>query len=316
MQVTLDKMIADRRPEAEINAYKEQMKNVSDYHASVREMARKQLLGYYGLAFAFAGVAGMPLVGGAKFLAQLLSDEFTDTPRDINAELNEVMGDYAWKGPMNKILGVELASRTGWNDMFWKDEPSNASEQTAFGYLGERAFGPIYSMATKSWHGLQLFKDGQFERGLEMMAPVAITNNMKAMRYAMEGAKTESGKPIVDDVNDYNAFMQALGFAPADVAEAREKAGNMSAFQKKLDAQRNSVLSKVYAASEIGNPEDIDDAYKKVDAFNEAFPDNPITGKQIARHIKQIHERESTAINGFTPKKQWRSTLEGEYGED
>ena len=302
-----------RSTDAEIEDYKTHINGLKENYQATRKIAMKTLLGYYISAFAMSGVSGMPLVGGAKYLAQLLSDEFADTPHDIDAELQDVMGEFMYKGPINALMGIEMADRTGWNDMFWKEDPSHMAESSAFGWLGERAFGPIYGVASKTLHGLSLFKDGQFERGLEMIAPVAISNVMKALRYETEGAKTESGKVLTDDVNGYNALMQAIGFAPTKVNEARARQGAMSEMQKKLDSQRNGLLTKMYSAEERMDSDDMASVYEKIYKYNEAFPDNPITEREIDRHIKTMHNRERDAIGGFQAKKKWAGYLRNEY---
>jgi len=314
LDATLQGMKDAGKTPAEIKAYEDHISTLKDNYQATRKMAMKTLLGYYATAFAMSGVSGMPLVGGLKYLAQLLSDEFADAPHDIDAELHDLMGEFMYKGPINALMGIEMADRTGWNDMFWKEEPSHMAESSAFGWLGERAFGPIYSLASKSYHGLQLFKDGQFERGLEMVMPTAIANVAKALRYASEGAKTESGRVLSDDVNGYNVLMQAIGFAPTKVNEPRARQEAMSEMQKKLDSQRNSLLTKMYSAEERGDADDMTNVYERIYKYNETFPDNPITESDIDRHRNTMHSREQNAVDGFQAKKKWAGYLREEYG--
>jgi hypothetical protein len=87
----------------------------------------------------------------------------------------------------------------------------------------------------------------------------------------------------------------------------------MSEMQKKLDSQRNGLLTKMYSAEERMDSDDMTSTYEKIYKYNEAFPDNPITEREIDRHIKTMHNRERDAIGGFQAKKKWAGYLRNEY---
>ena len=280
----------------------------------IRAMARRQMAGIYGAAFAFAGVSGMPMVGATKFLMnQLMSD--ADRPYDADAEAKQAMGDLAWKGPINHFLNIDVADRTGWNGMLWKDDPKRLAEIGAFGYIAERAMGPTYSALVGTGTALSHFKEGNFERGFESMAPAAIRNILKMYRFAKNDSATTPQGLKIGDVNTYNALMQGLGFAPADIAEARAEAGAMKTEQKQILDRRNALLDQVYAATENGNMEATEEIYAAIDRFNERTDyADPITGKTIRTTIKDHQKKEMDAINGFAPNKRLRDLLEKDRG--
>jgi hypothetical protein len=86
----------------------------------VRDAARKELMGYFGTAYVFAGAQGMPLVGAGMTLVSALNGIFgdDDEPYDPEFALREAIGLFNYKGPVNYLTGVDIASRTGWTGMF------------------------------------------------------------------------------------------------------------------------------------------------------------------------------------------------------
>ena len=127
----------------------------------IRDVARKQLLGIMGTSFVFAGVSGMPLAGAGTMLANLLMND-KDKPFDAETELENSLGSLAYKGPINQLLNLEISSRTGWNDMFWKDDPKRMAEVGAFDYIAERAMGPAYSALIQTGEAFSNFQQGHF----------------------------------------------------------------------------------------------------------------------------------------------------------
>ena len=311
----IKQMRAEGRSEEEIKQYKAQVENYRQNLPAIRAVARRQLLGFYGLAFAFAGVSGMPLVGAGKMLASLLFND-KDKPYDPDEEALKAMGPTVWKGILNGMINAEVSSRTGWNDMFWKDDPKRMAEVGAFNFLMERSMGPLYSAATQMTDGYKQFMQGNYERGLEAMMPVAIRNGMKAMRYATEGAKTSNGEKLVDNVNAYNAVLQGLGFAPADVAEARARTTAMSNMQKEIMNRRTILIDQAYAAHKNNDYDTLRDVNESIRNFNKVNPGVPINGATLQSSYQNREKKEQAAIHGFTPSAKLRQELLEEYPEE
>jgi hypothetical protein len=97
-----------------------------EQNRDIRRIARRQLLGIYGMASAFAGVKGLPFYGFAETVAQMLNALFgdDDEPFDFDTEMREFFGELAYKGPVNFLTNLEIANRTGVaQDLIFRDDP-------------------------------------------------------------------------------------------------------------------------------------------------------------------------------------------------
>jgi hypothetical protein len=283
-------------------AYKEAAKGESP---EVRKAARRELLGYFGTAYVFAGVQGMPLVGAGMTLAGLLNSAFgdDDEPYDLDEEMKKAIGLFNTKGPLNAALNVDFASRTGWTGMFWRDDPKRMAEVGPVTYTMEQLLGPAYSYAVgvpRAWDQLER---GNYARAFEQMSPRAVGNISKGIRYATEGALTPDGTPLVDDVNAYNAFMQVFGFRPADVAEAGEEAGAAKGIEQKLRDRRNALIARAAMARMVGDTEGYLEAREEALEFSQKVPTARITDQTIIDAVKRREKKMRDSVNGVTVSK-------------
>ena len=286
-----------------------------DADPEVRNIARKQLLGIYAMAFTFAGAQGMPLYGALSLLAGMTMGD-DDEPVDTDAIITEAIGDMAYKGPINQLLNIDIASRTGFNGMFWRDNPKRRSEVGTLTYLLEQAAGPSFSAAVNAQKAFGMISDGYVYRGFESMSPVAVKNVMKGMRYIAEGATNKDGVPIVQDVSLYNAFMQLGGFAPADLSEAYARAGAKKATEKALLERRTALLDLLHVAKQNGDTEGVREITERIQVFSQKNPEKPlrITSDTISRSERSHKQREREMVDGIHINKNLRRRLDDLYG--
>jgi dihydroneopterin aldolase len=281
-----------------------------------KKVARRQLIGIYGMNFALAGLQGVPLYGAVQVLANmLLADD--DEPYDLDQEVRESFGMLGYKGPANLIFGVDIASRTGFNGMVWRDDPKRLAEVGYTSYFIEHFLGPTFSTGkTVLQDGPAMMANGQYERGLEKMLPSFLKNPLKAMRYATEGAKNPNGASLVDDVSGYNQFMQIFGFTPQNVSEAYAKAGSMKQADKKLMDRRDGLLDALYLARTNGDIEQMGRIQEKINRYNERNPLPPYVLKpsSVSRSMKARDKALDESVYGvhFSPKALQQ--LEEKYG--
>jgi len=281
-----------------------------------KKVARRQLIGIYGMNFALAGLQGVPLYGAVQVLANmLLADD--DEPYDLDQEVRESFGMLGYKGPANLIFGVDIASRTGFNGMVWRDDPKRLAEVGYTSYFIEHFLGPTFSTGKMVLQdGPAMMANGQYERGLEKMLPSFLKNPLKAMRYATEGAKNPNGASLVDDVSGYNQFMQVFGFTPQNVSEAYAKAGAMKQADKKLMDRRDGLLDALYLARTNGDVEQMSSIQEKINRYNERNPLPPYVLKpsSVSRSMKARDKALEESVYGvhFSPKALQQ--LEEKYG--
>ena len=279
-----------------------------------KRIARRQLLGISGMAYAFAGIQGMPLYGAVSLLAEMMLGS-DDEPFDMDAEIRAAFGDIGYKGPINQMLAIDIASRTGFNGLLWREDPKRLAEVGPTIYALEQAAGPAYGAFRSAERGLKLINEGEIERGMEALVPSFVRNGMKAFRLGTEGALTKDGTPIVDDINAYNVFMQVFGFNPADLAEAQARAGAMKAAEKTILARRGALLDKLDAARMSGDMDGVDEVRDAINNFNDKNPGRRITSETIAQSYQTRRRNERESVDGVTLDRNMRAQLMEEYGQ-
>ena len=285
------------------------------YDKKTRDIARNQLLGIAGMSYIFAGIQGMPMYGAVSLLANMLMDD-DDEPFDMDATIRKSMGDIGYKGPINALLGVDIASRTGFNGLLWRDDPKRLAEIGPSLYMIEQAAGPAYGAFRNAERGLKLINEGEIERGMEALMPSFVRNGLKAFRLGTEGALTKDGIKITDDINAYNVFMQIFGFNPAALAEAQADAGAMKRAEQGIRDRRSALLDKLDGARVNGDSEGVAETMKAIQRFNDKNPEIPINAKTIASSFKSRRRREAESVNGVFLDKKLRARLMDEYGGD
>lgn len=283
--------------------------NMVDASPAERAIARKQLLGVFGATYLVSGIGGLPLFGAAEALAAALMGD-DDEPYDLQQEVLESLGQLGQNGPLNALLKVDIASRTGFNNMFWRDDPKRLAELGLPMYMLERVAGPSMGLVQAQVRGFGKIADGDVQRGLESILPAPLRNPLKAWRYFTEGALTKDGEPIIDNVSTWNSAMQVFGFAPAELAAAQEQITATFAISDKLRQRRTALMFNLYTAIAAGDSEALVDAFTAVDKFNIANPLFRIDGRNMAASFRERQRRSMESVNGIYLPRNLRLTLD------
>jgi hypothetical protein len=283
--------------------------NMIDATPEERSYARKQLLGVYGATYMMAGMKGLPLFGAAEVLAAALMGD-DDEPYDLQQEVIDSVGLLGLNGPLNAALEVDIASRTGFNGMLWRDDTKRLAEIGYPLYIAERVAGPTYGLIQAQIRGIENLMNGDIQRGFESILPAPLRNPIKAARYATEGALTKDGLPIVEDVNAWNATMQIFGFAPAEIAATQERIGATFTISDKLRNRRTALMTNVYTALEAGDNQAMSEAYDAIDKFNEANPSYAINPASLRASFRERRRRVMEAVNGIYLPRNLRIATE------
>jgi hypothetical protein len=284
----------------------------------VRRLAQKQLTGILGMTYAFSGLQGLPTYGAANMFASAVAAMFgdDDEPFDFDESVRTAVGDIGYKGPLNALTNIDIASRTGFNGMVWHDDPRRLAEVGFAPYFIEHFFGPSYqALFVNPGRAITLMKEGQVYRGLETVTPSFVRNPMKAFRFATEGATTTNGAPIVDDVSAYSAFMQIFGFNNAELSEAYARAGSMKKAEQKIAARRTALLDLHFLAKSNGDDDMLAEIKDKIAGYNESYPSNKISPDTLARSYRGHMERIKNSVDGVYLNKKLRNQIIEEYGD-
>jgi hypothetical protein len=274
----------------------------------VKKLAAKQLLGISGMAFIFAGVQGMPFYGAGITFANILNAMFGDDddpfmPKD---EVRNSMDALPYKGVVNQLLMADVAARTGFGNLLWRDDEKRVEEIGPVLFAMEQIFGPSYAAGMGIYRGFEDWSDGHTYRAVESFTPSFIRNNLKAYRYLTEGALTRDRDIIYDDFSKYELFMQTLGFTPIELGSRNEAAGASARARVNLDNRKQALLDRLYLAKVNGDREGYREALEAIKKYNknQVVRDFRAQIKDIGRSMEERRRRAAQSTYGtYTPKK-------------
>jgi hypothetical protein len=235
-----------------------------------------------------AGITGLPMYSVVMALLSFAWEEkerpqeLKDLSRDkwfTEVYLPETLGsitlggyklsalsDIAATGVLNKLTGLDFASRTGLNDMWFREgKETKTSRESVVAAAVERA-GPAASMVLSWVDAYDAFSQGDTQKGLEKVAPAIARNILIANKYATEGAKDNKGNVIAkpEAFNKWDLYGQALGFRSAPLANVQAVNFKLTAIEKRIDNERTQLLNN------------LDRAYRKKDLKEYAKISNDI----------------------------------------
>jgi hypothetical protein len=281
----------------------------------IRKAAMQQIAGTYGMAALFAGVQGLPLFGVAAMVYNLFADDDED---DFETATRKYTGEFLYKGLLNYTTNLEIASRTGLNDLIIRD--SGKQDTQTFATAGmEMLGGPVFGVASKIERGLSMIKEGNVERGIENILPSAISNIMKGIRYANQGTTTLRGDPITGEVNPWNVGAQMFGFAPADYTKQLEINSREKGIDKKVNTDAGKFKRQFYTASRLGDIEGQNEAKQKLLELGKKHPGLEITESTIKDVIdasmKQQKRATKEMVHGVRYSGKMRKELLSDAAE-
>ena len=267
--------------------------------------ARRQLVGIYGMSALFAGAKGIPLY----WIAEAAYNAFADDDEDqFDEVMRRYLGEFWFKGPVNYITNLGIADRVGWTDLIYRDQKGDKADASALSQFLENILGAPYAVVNNVFRGQELIAEGQFWRGVETMLPVALKNPMKAYRYATEGAMTLRGD-LVGEVNGFNAAMQVLGFAPADLLTKYEENAYIKGREDATAGRAKKLLKQYYIALNMGDQERMDAIEDKLFALGDRHPDLGISGETITKSVRARDAISRDMYQGIQINKRMRDEL-------
>lgn len=278
-----------------------------------RKEARTQMLGI-GTMLAFnAGIRGLPLYGIAMMIAGMFSDDGEDPEVELKKTLLEYMPPSLVGMMMDGVpgygLGIELSGRIGFGDLWFRSDDRDREGQEAYNYWLQQVLGASVAIPANWVRGVGQISDGYTWRGIESIVPKAVRDPMRAYRYATEGATTKDGDPIVDDVNGWDVFKQAIGFSPAAINE-QYKLNNVNMNkQKAILGQRSRLLADYYKADKAGDEKKLEEIGTKIDEFSDKYPEMQIDNKSIRRSMKNRDRYRDSNTGGMSYNNNLRDRL-------
>ena len=286
---------------------------------AIRSIARKQVLGIYGMSAAIAGINGLPFYGAAATLANMMGALLGDDDEPFNAkeEVRAFTNEFIYKGPLNYITNLEISNRVGLaNGLLFREDPYSIEQNGYIMTAIMQAMGPVGSYALNIERNAgRLLEQGEYGRFFEAISPSAVRNIIKTGRYMQEGARTIDGQPIVEDLNGYNLFLQAFGFSPASLSSLYENRAAALNYQSKVRAKKQKILKKYYMGVTTGDSDLMREALREFNEFSRSFP-GLVGPDTLERSFKSRQAYEKDLVLGMKFDKGLQSKINDKFLAD
>jgi hypothetical protein len=275
----------------------------------VQKAARKQLAYIFGTAALFSGLRGLPLFGVLALIYDMFKE---DDDEDFGTVVRSNVGELWYKGLVNSITGLSIAERTGLSDLIFRENPFAGDQATLADNFANYFGGPVYGAASRIKRGMDLISEGELQRGVEAIMPVAVSNVLKSYRFATEGANTMRGDPIVGDIGAWNVAAQMLGFTPAEYTKQLEINAALKGIDKTVTTNRSKYLQQMNVARREGDTAEYTEARTRLEKL---YVKHPTLGSQsdmeetIARSQRSFDTSRPKLYHGVTLSNAMRDEL-------
>jgi hypothetical protein len=299
-----------------LGVYDKMLKEQGLSDAEIKErvsVARKQAFGILGSSIFFSGIHGVPIYGAIQLVYDLFAGDEDD---DFNSVVRDYVGEGWYKGAVNKILseagvGIDVASRVRLTGLIiqtnrYQTDPS--AEEFIGYYLG----GPALSVGKRLGRGLFDVYSGEFQRGVENLLPVGISNAYKVLgRYQQDGGiYSRRGDPIYDDITGGEMVGQFFGFAPSEYTRIQENNQRVKRIDIALSRKASELRKQYYLATRQNDYEKAREVLKEINKYNRNHPSFAITQDSIDRSMKQHMKTSVEMYNGVTLSPAMRKILD------
>lgn len=288
-----------------------------------KTQALKEFGGIMGVTFMLAGMSGLPLfstimgIVGAAFRG--LDDK--DKPEDLkklNFELwfrtvfmpnligpTEVFGkklsDIIDRGPTNAFTGLDIASRTSLNDLWFRDSKETRTPREGAVNTAIEHAGPAANMVLSYLDAYQAIADGDMQKAAEKGLPSILRGPVTAMKYFREGAKDYKGAQILakDAFSTGDLFFQAIGIRQDALANHQKVLFDMSKIENGIRFNRENILNNIADSYMKRDDARFRSKLEEMQKFNRKFPTYVIDADAVESAINRRLEKAGTSMRGF-----------------
>jgi hypothetical protein len=274
----------------------------------LRKEAITQLVGWHGSALFLAGVQGVPLYGAASIVWNMLHG---DDEEDFDTAVRTYLDEGWYKGAINKITGVDVATRIRLTELLIQD--NRYSGGTPEEVIGFHLGGPAFSTGKRFYRAVEDFSKGEIERGIESTLPAGLANMYKTLPFGRyqrdEGILTRRGDPIYDDISSGEMLGQFFGFAPNEYTKRQELNYRAKEIDRTVNEKRSLLLKKIYMATRVGDGEERRVIFDEIRKFNQKHPTAAIDYRSLKRSMKQHAKTSAVMHNGILLSPAMRNVL-------
>lgn len=259
--------------------------------------AAKIFFGTLGTTFILSGAAGLPMFSAVMGLigwawGAIDDDEKPKDAKDLDFILwfrtvflpeqlghitigDKKLSDVVDRGLLNAFTGLDFASRTQLNDLWFRDlKETRTAREELTQYAIEKA-GPGVNMILSWADAYEAFKNGDYQKGVEKISPALIRNLVLTHKYATEGAKDNKGAQIMskDAFTTGELIGQAIGFRSDLLANTQNVTFKLIGIQQKIENERQKLFDNIDREYRNKNFKAYNNILTKdVVAFNKKYP--------------------------------------------
>ena len=150
-------------------------------------------------------------------------------------------------GAGNYITGMDISGAINLNDMWIRDPQPGKDIPSTMANWGQVLAGPVANLGLDAARAVQLWSQGEYERGFEKIAPAAMSKLMTEERYRKEGIQTPAGAQLAmpGTVPTNELIGQAIGFAPAQIAQSQDTAIKTNAAVKAINDEHKRIVDSL-----------------------------------------------------------------------
>lgn len=292
-----------------------------------RGEAAQRFFGTLGTTFVLAGASGLPMFSTVMGLLGAAWDEIRDDlPEDLKSMdfelwfrtkfLDEQLGgitifgkklsDIVDRGFVNAATGLDVAGRTGANNMWFRDSKETATLRESATAMALEKMGPSANMILSYADGADAAMQGDYAKAVKKWAPAGFRNFVTAHELATKGAKDNKGAEILstDAVNTGQLIAQSIGFRPDLLANNQYATFKLAGLEQKIKNERNQLLSNLDREYRNDNVEAYIKLLDKRNEFNSRYPTYEITVDKLVESMEKRAEQRGKSWRGFTLTKE------------
>jgi hypothetical protein len=293
-----------------------------------RAEASYKFFGTLGTTYVLAGATGLPMFSTVMGLLgaaweELKDDDWDESMRALGFEawltnkfipdqLGEIkigdvsLSDLLLRGPVNAFTGVDIAGRTGMNNLWTRESKEEKTiRESAIAMALEKA-GPAANMALTMADGIDAAMQGDYAKAVKKWAPAGFRNFINAHELATEGAKDNKGAQIMttDAFSTGVLLAQAIGFRSDLLANTQYAAFKVIGAQQKILNEQIRLLENLDREFRSNNAAGYSKQFDKIADFNRRYPSFAMDLDQIGDSLEKRMERRGTAYMGVVPTEK------------
>jgi hypothetical protein len=279
-----------------------------------------------------AGTAGLPMYSAVMGIIQALRNAMRDDDEEVYMEednlelwfrkvwLHETFGDIKIAGQgldeiidtglLDNITGFKFSDGLSLNNMWTKDAPEASSWKDAYAQTATSFLGPAYSLGESWATAIDDINKGDMLKGLEKLSPALTRGILADIRYKTEGAVSPIGDTIKysDEFTNAQLLMQAMGYKTVGLSERMNELYLVNQERKKIEGQRQQLISALNRASVMERDSDFDAVDDKIDEFNMKYPQEKlrIDYADKKRALEKRREMLRKSERGYASDKRFR----------